>query len=421
MVGAVNSESKRGRGSATIFDPLLDDSKDLLSNPYPKIEIMREHGPIVWSPRGNQWVVLGYDEASLILRSKSFGKKIFDKWKHPDLLMRGFIYLTRRRTGQSMLIQDPPDHTRIRALVSSAFTPTSIKRLEGRLADICDQLLINVDAKLKSEGKVDLIREFCFPLPVIVIAELLGVPVKDREKFKQWSTRITQSLGGSGSLGRVVDSILAMNSLRDYLLKIIQSKRLEPGDDLISSMVKAQSAEYSRLSDSELLANTVLILIAGHETTVNLLGNGVYNLLNHSEQLERLRAQPDLIPGAIEEILRFDPPVQIVRRIAHEDTEYDGVVIRKDEALTVLTAGCNRDARANPDPLRFDIERANIKHLTFGAGIHYCLGAELARTETRIAFAKLFERYPTLKLSKQRLEYKGPLALRGFKRLFIER
>ncbi|MBX9695554.1 MAG: cytochrome P450, partial [Cyanobacteria bacterium] len=152
-----DAETKNVRASLDMFDPLIDDSKDVLVNPYPHIEKMREHGPIIWSPRGNQWLVVGYDEANSILRSKVFGKRIFDKWKHPNLIMRGFIQLARRRTGPSMLIQDPPDHTRIRALVSSAFTPKSIHRLEPHLADICDNLIENIDRRLQSEGKVDLI------------------------------------------------------------------------------------------------------------------------------------------------------------------------------------------------------------------------------------------------------------------------
>lgn len=401
------------------FDPIMDDSDELLADPYPKIEDLKRRGPVVWSPRGNQWLVLGYEEANSILRSKAFGKRLLESWKPPNIIMRGAMRALRRRQGKSMLIQDPPDHTRLRALVSNAFTPGVIHAMESHIAEIASDLADKLADKLEARGEVDLISEFAFPLPVIVIAELLGVPTADRARFKKWSSDIIVSFSGAMKPMKLAKSFIAMQSLRLYLKMIIDQKRIEPKDDLISKLLKAQAEGYDKLSNEELLANTVLMLIAGHETTVNLIGNGVYNLLAHPEELEKIRRHPELITNAIEEILRYDPPVQIIRRLAREDTEIGGRMIKANQVLTVMTAACNRDPSIVEDGGSFNVERENIKHLTFGAGIHYCLGAELARTEGRIALKTLLERFPRLKLVDRPLKHKGPFSLRGFKELLV--
>ncbi len=404
-----------------IFDPIMDDTPELLANPYPAMEQMRQLGGVVFSPKGNQWLVLGYDDANSILRSKKFGKKLLTAWKPPNLIIRGAMRALRRKQGSSMLIQDPPDHTRLRSLVNSAFTPGVIHSIEGHIESIADELIEKMSGRLDRGENVDLISEFAFPLPVIVIAELLGVPAENRAQFKKWSTDITTSFSGSVRPMKMAKSFMSIHSLRLYLKIIAEEKRHNPKDDLISNLVRAQAEDYEKLSNEELIANTVLILIAGHETTVNLIGNGVYNLLVHESELNKIKADAELIPNAVEEILRFDPPVQIVRRLALEDSTLGGKEIKAGDVLTVMTAACNRDPSINEDPATFDIEREQIKHLTFGAGIHYCLGAELARTEGRTALRKLFARFPDLCLADQDLKFKGPFSLRGFRELWVRR
>ncbi len=401
------------------FDPIMDDSEEWLSDPYPVLEQMRVHSQVLWSPRGNQWLVLGYDEANSILRSKDFGKRLLESWKPPNMFLRGAMRMLRRKQGSSMLIQDPPDHTRLRSLVNSAFTPGVIHGLESHIIEIANDLIDKMTVKLQRGEDVDLISDFAFQLPVIVIAELLGVPTESRDNFKKWSNDITIAFSGSVQPMRMAKSYMSMLNLRQFLKLVIMEKRRNPKNDLISALVNAQSEDHDRLSDDELLANTVLILIAGHETTVNLIANSVYNLLQHPEELQKIQSNSNLIPNAVEEVLRFDPPVQIVRRLAKKETELGGKLIKENEILTVVTAACNRDPRIVDEPARFNIEREQIKHLTFGAGIHYCLGAELARTEGRIAIKTLFDRLPNLALADRKRVYKGPFSLRGFKQLYV--
>ena len=406
--------------NTALFDPIMDDSEELRVNPYPAIEQMRESGSVVWSPKGNQWLVLGYEEANSILRSKSFGKRLLESWKPPNVVIRGAMRALRRKQGSSMLIQDPPTHTRLRALVNSAFTPGVIHSLETHIKEIANDLADKMATRLEAGKEVDLFSDFAFPLPVIVIAELLGVPPENRDQFKKWSTDIVGSFSGSIKPMKMAKSFLAIQSLRLYLKMVIEEKRRNPKNDLISALVSAQAGDYESLSNEELLANTVLILIAGHETTVNLIGNGMFNLLSHPTELEKVRRDFALIQNAIEEILRFDPPVQIIRRLAKEDTELGGETIKANQVLTVITAACNRDPRINENPEVFDVEREHIKHLTFGAGIHYCLGAELARTEGKVALETLLARFPNLSLAERERKYKGPFSLRGFKELYIK-
>ncbi len=397
-----------------ILDPLMRIPAGVLGNPYPTLAKMQERGPILWSAEGNQWLVTRYEEANSILRNNQFGKRL-DRWRHPNFLMRSAIKYMR--PGSNILLQDPPDHTRIRSLVNTAFTPKVIHQLEDHITEIADNLL----AEMLKKDTSDLISEFAFVIPVTVIAELLGVPASDREQFKAWSRKITMGIDGGGCPMKVFDSIMAMQGLRRYLSTTIDQKRKTPTNDLISTLVAAQSEGNDRLSKSELLANTVLILIAGHETTVNLIGNGTYNFLKHPDQKDLLLSNPDLIGGAVEEVLRYDPPVQVVRRLANEPIEIGDVNIKTNDALTILVGACNRDPRVNPDPDRFDISREKPKHISFGAGIHYCLGAELARTEARIAFRQLFKAAPDLRLVDTPPLYKGPFALRGLQELMVSR
>ncbi|MDZ4836824.1 MAG: cytochrome P450 [Candidatus Melainabacteria bacterium] len=399
-----------------LFDPLSHLPNGALENPYPLLAGTRNGAPIVWSPKGNQWLVVRYEEANSILRNNSFGKRL-DKWKHPKFFMRQAARIFRRGGSSSILLQDPPDHTRVRGLVNSAFTPRVVRGLEDHITEISNKLIGN----MMNKTRFDLIEDFAFPLPVTVIAGLLGVPVEDQDRFKHWSRKITLGLAVSGNPLRLVHSFFAIEGLRKYLSKTIEGKREHPGADLISSLLAVQSADHQHLSQEELLANAILILIAGHETTTNLIANGVMALINHPEQKQMIMEDPNLFGLAVEEILRFDPAVQIVRRLANEAVDIGGAHIRPNDGITILIGACNRDPLVFRDPDVFDIKRENNnRHLTFGAGIHFCLGAELARTEARIALKQLFERMPNITMNEARVKYKGPFGLRGPEQLMID-
>jgi cytochrome P450 len=291
-----------------------------------------------------------------------------------------------------------------------------VQKLECHIQDIANQL---IDSFIAS-GNAELVSQYAFILPVTVIAELLGVPSSDRERFKNWSTQITAGFRGSFCPVLTMRSLAANYGLSDYLKQIIRNKRAQPKDDLISALVEVQSHGDGRLSGKELLANSLLLLLAGHETTVNLIGNAIYNLLKDPAQLQLLRARPELINCAVEEILRYDPPVHFVRRIAYKPIELANQQIKKDDAMTILLAACNRDPRSFDRPDTMDITRQDNRHLSFGSGIHFCLGAELARAEARIAISTLLRRLKDLRLSEgQDVIYKGPFLLRGLQRLDV--
>lgn len=396
------------------FDPMMDSSQEFLQNPYPCLRSMRDRAAIRWSEKGNHWIVTGMDEANIILRSKHFGKRL-ERWKNPNFFMRLVQKFGGKFGTQNILRQDPPEHTRVRGLVSSAFTPSVIRTLEPKILATTDALI----SELSKCEKADLISQFAFPLPITVIADLLGVPSADRERFKQWSTAITGSLQGNVCPYKITKSLGASFELRKYLRAMVAKKLQEPDGSLLSNLSQINSVDEGKLSENEMIANSILILIAGHETTVNLIGNGMNYLLRDKSTCERLRKNSELIDAAVEEILRYDSPVQIVRRIANEDTEVGGVAILKDQAVTIMTGGCNRDPRTFSDPDHFDIDRANKKHVSFGAGIHYCLGAELARTEARIAISRLLESFPNMEVEPEPMPYRGPFALRGLRYLTV--
>lgn len=398
----------------TLMDPVMDESFDFLQNPYPLFEQYRAQSPVAWSSRGNQWIVTGYGEANQILRDNNFGKKM-GLWKHPNPLMRSLFHFLRTRNPGNMLLQDAPDHTRVRTLVQSAFLPATIRALEAHISEITDSMI----AGIHPGDRGDLIAQLAFPLPVTVIAELLGIPAADRDQFKHWSTTMTSSLKGNVCPYKAFKSFQASRELRDYLRKIVSFKRLRPADDLLSSLSQVQLQQEGRLSEQELLSNSVLILIAGHETTVNLIGNGMYHLLRHPQQKQLLLENPHLIDAAIEEFLRYDPPVQMVRRVAYKETIIGGSRIMPKDAVTVLLGACNRDPRIIDHGSQLDIQREKIKHLSFGMGIHYCLGAELARSEAKIAVSALLAKFPNMQLAAPQMTYKAPLALRGLQELQV--
>jgi cytochrome P450 len=314
-----------------------------------------------------------------------------------------------------MLLKDAPDHTRLRGLVNKAFTPRVVDGLRPRAAAIVEELL---DA-VQPSGRMDVIRDLATPLPVIVIAELLGIPGADRERFKEWSDEIAVVMDGSIRTAGLPAAARSAGELAAYLGTQVAARRASPRDDLLSRLIAARDREDA-LSEEELIATCVLILLAGHETTTNLIGNGMLALGEQPEAQERLRRDPALARSAVEEALRFDSPVQLTSRVALERVEIAGVPLEPGVEVDLSFGAANRDPAQFPDPDRFDVERAPNRHLSFGLGAHFCLGAPLARLEAQVAFEAIATRIPGWKLERSGVRRRPGLVLRGLESLPIE-
>ena len=311
-----------------------------------------------------------------------------------------------------MLFADPPDHTRLRRIVSKAFTPRAVEAMRPRIASIVDEML---DA-VAGDGGADLVEALAFPLPVSVISEMLGVPQSDHAQLRAWTAEAVKALDPSDDLTVFFPAAEGMRGLRAYFDELVEERRRRPGPDLLSALIAAED-EGDRLTRDELLDTAILLFGAGHETTVNLISGGVLNLLRHPDQLELLRADPSLIGSAVEELLRFGPPVQLTARVSTTDIEMDGQTIPAAVEVLVLVAAANRDPDVFSDPDRLDITRSDNRHLSFGGGIHHCLGAPLARVEGQEAIGRLIGRFAELKLADDAIEWKPTVTLRGPARL----
>lgn len=345
-----------------------------LEDPFPFYEMGRAMSPLLLEEQ-NTWLVFGYNDIAGILRDQATFSSDFNPAR------------TAADGNPSMLGTDPPVHTRLRSLVSQAFTPKMIEQWAPRIRERAIGLLEPAAAR----GEMDVVRDLAYPLPVMIIAELLGVPPEDREKFKEWSSIIIATLG-TGLDGQdepvpqaTIDEITA------YFAVIADERRAQPKNDLISGLVAAE-VEGSQLNMDELMQMLVLLLVAGNETTTNLIGNAVQEFIAHPGELERVLDEPSLLPGAIEEVLRFHSPVQATVRRATHPVEVHGRQIEQDQSVVVWLAAANRDPEIFPDPMRFDVTRTPNKHLSFGLGIHFCIGAPLARLEARIALEELLAR-----------------------------
>jgi cytochrome P450 len=348
------------------------------------------------------WFLTRYDDCLEALMDPRIGKE-FRKHLDEEQIAAQPQSAFEDQLGRNLLSLDPPDHTRLRKLVNRAFTPRVVRELEPRIEEIVADLL---DAAEK-RGEMDVIADFGVPLPVTVIAELLGVPLEDRDNFREWSKAL---------IGLDVDDAeRAAFSFVTYLNELIERRSQDLGDDLLSRLIEAEEAGES-LDRTELLSMMVLLLIAGHETTVNLVGNGLLALLDHPEQHELLRREPELIGSAVEEMLRFNGPVEIPPpRWAFDDVEIGGVVVPKGELVAPVLLAANRDPDRFADPDAFDVTRRPNDHIAFGHGIHFCLGAPLARLEASVAFARLLERFERIELAVEResLRWSGGLLIHG--------
>jgi cytochrome P450 len=311
-----------------------------------------------------------------------------------------------------MLLKDPPDHTRLRTLVHKAFTPRIIERLRDTVQSLTDALLDQAQEK----GEMDVIEDLAFPVPVTVIADLLGVPASDRETFRRWSRDLAHTLELTDAQEIYVTGSKATVEFAAYFRELADERRRTPREDLLSALV-AVEAEGDRLNEDELIAMCILLLIAGHETTVNLIGNGTLALLRNPDQFVRLQQDPTLIKAAVEELLRYDSPVQLTARWVMEDIEFNGHRMRKGQQIATLFGSANRDPErfANPDQL--DIAREDNHHLAFGNGIHFCLGAPLARLEGQIVIGTLARRFPNMQMTTDSPPYRNTYVLRGLQHL----
>lgn len=380
-------------------------SPEMMADPYPAYRAFRERGRVQRTSAGH-WLATGYDEVSSLLTDQRFGEAAG---------RGGRIRLSRAtREGQqqllgrvdTMLSQDPPEHTRLRRLVSKAFTPRSVQKMRPRIQEVVNELLEKVDGR----DEFDLVSELAWPLPVIVIAEMLGIPREDRERFKRWSDAMVATLGGDYS---ALDEARRSNEeLVEYVSRVIAERRKEPRDDLISRLVAAEERGQT-LSEDEMLGTVALLLVAGNETTTHLISNGMLALLRNPEQLARLREDPSLLPSAVDELLRYTGPVHTTRRVAKTDVSLGGTEIKRGEVVIGLLAAANRDPNQYADPDSLDVARNPTDHMAFGDGIHFCLGAALARLEGQVTIGTLLQRFPGLRLLDGAPEWGGTFAIRG--------
>jgi cytochrome P450 len=406
-----NGEAAQTTATGEAFDLFLPlRSRGGLENPFAIYALLRTVRPVMRMPVSGWdgpgvWFLTRHADVESVLRDPRFS---VERMRAPFIrenLERLPAFIQQGvQTMRSMLVMDPPDHTRVRKLVNKAFTPRRIAALRGRVEAIVDELL----APVRSE--MDVIDGLAAPLPAIVIAELLGVPAEDHRRFKAWAAEIVAGIGQP--FGGRQAAAPAMQQLFGYLSEIIAARRAAPCDDLISAMVQAQE-EDDALSDAELLATSNLLLIAGHETTTNLIGNGLLALLREPAQLARLRGDFSLLPTAIEELLRYDGPVQATLRVAREDVEIGGHAIEAGSLLLVGIGAANHDPDVFADPERLDVGRDPNPHLAFGFGAHFCLGAPLARLEGEVALRALLERFPRLALATESPAYRPNPVLRG--------
>ncbi len=379
------------------------------ANPYPLYEQLRSEDPVLWDDFLGRWILTGYADVLACLRDPRLSAERVGalRTQLPQEVVEK-IRPMERVFESWMLFLDPPDHTRLRGLVNKAFTPRRVEAMRPHIQQIVDGLLNQVQAN----GRMDVIRDLAFPLPSTVIAEMLGVPSEDREQFRGWSSDIigiSSMIIDPDRAVRAQNSILAM---MEYFRQIVAQRRKSPRDDLISAMIAAED-QGKFLSDEELLSNCVLLLEAGHETTTNLIGNGLLALLRHPDQLRTLRENPSLIGTAIEELLRYDSPVQLTGRIATEDLEIGDKRISQGDTVILLFGAANRDPAQFLDPNILDLYRRESRHLSFGQGIHYCLGSPLARIEGQLAITTVLRRCPGLELTGEPLEWRQAVSLRG--------
>ena len=403
IVGAALARERWQSGVA--YNPL---SAQTAQDPYPGYAALRERDPVHRSRLMNAWLFTRHSDVDTILRDH----QRFSNDPRKDRLTRRQRANLPAEDDFTMLFLDPPDHKRLRALVNKAFTPKAVNALEPHIRSLLDALLDDID----DPTGFDLMEAVAQPLPVIVIAEMLGVPPEDQAQFKVWSDQRARVLEPMIDARERELAEAANRALNAYFMPIIKERRAAPEDDIVSALAQAEE-EGDRLSERETLNMLRLLLVAGNETTTNLIGNGMLALLRHPDQLQRLRDDPSLIQAAVDELLRFDSPVQTDFRRALEDCEVNGFAVRRRENIVVLLGAANRDPDVFENPDRLDVGRGNRSHLSFGRGIHHCLGAPLARLEGRIVLETLLERFSHIGLLDENPRFRNSIVLRGLESL----
>lgn len=424
------------------FSLLNLQQKEIRANPYPFYEQLRNQDPIHWDEELEFWVLTHYSDIDALYTDERFSRA--------QGLMRGFQRLSEAERqiaepvyhsfSKTVFYADPPYHTHLRGLMNHAFTPRRVERLRPYIQKIVNELLDTA----QTQAEMDVIHDLAYPLPVMVIAELLGLPAGDRARFKKWSDDLFAILGTvrhkpSDLLERAAQSL---DEMTNYVRDLSRKRRESPQDDLLTALLSVTEDEAltcphpqgssslhatgelireqeasSSLAEDELVANINILLSTGHETTTNLIGNGLLALLQHREQLEKLQTKPALLAPAIEEMLRYDNPVQITYRSALEDANIKGKLIRKGDLVNTILGSANRDAERFTDPNRFDITRSEGRHLSFGIGIHFCIGAPLVRLEAEIVFETILRQFPRISLATEAFEWQEHPIFRGLKSL----
>ena len=397
-----------------VFNPFLPSYQ---ANPYPAYAALRAEDPVHFSAAIQAWVLTTHEDCERVLRDE----ETFSSSSDTASGQLATVLQEQRREfplGEvpTVLNSDPPVHTRLRTLLNRAFTPRAIEGLRPHIEDIADSLLADAG---RAGGRFDAVTGFAQPLPIIVIAELLGVPPEDRDQLKVWSTAIANTTNVLNTEDALTAARQATVELIAYMDEIVAQRRAAPGADIMTALVQAEEGG-ERLSHDELLAFSILLLLAGHETTTNLIGNGLLALTEHPEAAAALRAEPDLMPSAVEEFLRYDSSVQGAVRFARETVEIRGRTIERGSTLLLLLGAANRDPVQFAEPDTLDIARSPNRHLSFGRGVHFCLGAPLARLEGGVAFRALLDRFTELRVAEGGAERSGTLVLRGMGKLELE-
>lgn len=415
---------------------------EIRANPYPFYEKLRDQDPIHWDEELGFWVLTRYADIDSLYTDGRFSRaqglmRNFQRLSESEQQLVEPVYHSFSKT---VFYSDPPYHTHLRGLMNHAFTPRRVERLRPYIQKTVDELL----NAAQTNAKLDVIRDLAYPLPVMVIAELLGLPAEDRDRFKTWSDDLFAILGTvrqkpHALLERAAQSLQEMT---EYIKDLSRKRREDPQDDLLTALLSVtgddeldcphshstssfpstreptrKRAVSPALTGEELVSNINILLSTGHETTTHLIGNGLLALLQHSEQMQQLQLQPALLDSAIEEMLRYDSPVQITYRSALEDADIHGKLIRKGDLVNTILGSANRDPGRFSDPDRFDITRNEGRHLGFGVGIHFCIGAPLVRLEAEIVFATILRRFPYVSLATDRLEWQEHPIFRGLKSL----
>jgi cytochrome P450 len=390
------------------------------ANPFPVFSRLRAEDPVHWSEPMNSWVITRYDDVkALALNNEDISANRLAPFfaAAPDNRRNTYANLATY-LGNWMVFRDPPDHTRLRRLFTKAFTSRSVEMLTERVSAVVDMLLDEMEARQRSGQIIDWIADFSYPLPATVIMDLLGVPRSDLKRVKEWSDEIALFIGSArGSSDKYSRAEAGAREMAAYFRRIVTERSAEPRDDIISRMVDARD-EQETLSTDEVIATCILLLFAGHETTTNLLGNGLYHSMRFRDQWERMTADTGLVESAIEEWLRYDGPSSALARVVKSELEFGGRLMREGQRVFAFTSSANRDGSQFPDPDMLDIGRKPNQHITFGHGIHFCLGAPLARLEGRIAAKHLAERFPDIHLMRNDApDWSDSLILRGIRHL----